>query len=63
MRLRRVFYPLHIRLARHGCANRPSYQIVVIPSTKSRDEPPIEQLGKFHASECLVTISYVHARL
>ncbi|XP_057321071.1 probable 28S ribosomal protein S16, mitochondrial [Microplitis mediator] len=36
-----------IRLARYGCANRPFYHIVVMPTVLDQLEPPIEQLGTF----------------
>ncbi|XP_008559299.1 probable 28S ribosomal protein S16, mitochondrial [Microplitis demolitor] len=36
-----------IRLARYGCANRPFFHIVVMPTKLDQHEPPIEQLGTF----------------
>ena len=36
-----------IRLALHGCANRPFFRVVLMPSNRPRDETPIEQLGTF----------------
>ena len=38
---------LAIRLARHGCANRPFYHVVVMKKHLGRDKPPIEQLGSY----------------
>ena len=38
---------LAIRLALHGCVNRPFYHVVVIKKHKGRDKPPIEQLGTY----------------
>jgi len=38
---------LAIRLARHGCANRPFYHIVVIAHKEKRDADPIEQIGTY----------------
>ncbi|XP_063431030.1 small ribosomal subunit protein bS16m-like [Mytilus trossulus] len=36
-----------IRLALHGCTNRPFYQIVVCRNRKPRDGPFIERLGSY----------------
>ncbi|XP_035826342.1 28S ribosomal protein S16, mitochondrial [Aplysia californica] len=36
-----------IRLALHGCTNRPFYHIVLTKNTRPRDAPPFEQLGTF----------------
>ena len=38
---------LAIRLALHGCVNRPFYHVVVIKKHMGRDKPPIEQLGTY----------------
>ena len=38
---------LIIRLASHGCRNRPFHHIVVIQNKKRRDALPVEQLGTF----------------
>ena len=38
---------LAIRLALHGCANRPFYHIVVIQTQRARNSRAIEQLGSF----------------
>lgn len=50
------FYPgpfkgLAIRLARHGCTNRPFYHIVVIPIHRARDAKPLEQIGTYDEME------------
>ncbi|KAL1140673.1 hypothetical protein AAG570_000603 [Ranatra chinensis] len=36
-----------IRLARHGCTNRPFFHIVVMMKGRNQHEQPIEQLGSF----------------
>lgn len=36
-----------IRLARHGCTNRPFYHIVVMMKKHNQHEQPIEQLGTY----------------
>ncbi|KAK2155872.1 hypothetical protein NP493_2013g00007 [Ridgeia piscesae] len=38
---------LAIRLALHGCANRPFYHIVVMQTHRARNSRAIEQLGTF----------------
>ena len=38
---------LAIRLALHGCTNRPFYHIVVIQKHKARNARVIEQLGSY----------------
>ena len=41
------FRGLAVRLALHGCTNRPFYHMVVIPTHKGRDSTPLEQIGTF----------------
>lgn len=36
-----------IRLALHGCANRPFYHIVVLRRYKARNDTPVDQVGSF----------------
>ncbi|BFY97195.1 hypothetical protein BsWGS_00235 [Bradybaena similaris] len=36
-----------IKLAYHGCANRPFFHIVLLNNTSPRDAPPFEQLGTY----------------
>ncbi|XP_060828195.1 small ribosomal subunit protein bS16m [Bombus pascuorum] len=42
-----AFYPRSIRFVRYGCANRPFYHIVVMPTKSGQHKPPIEQLGTY----------------
>ena len=42
---------LAIRLALHGCTNRPFYHIVVMPTYKARDHRPVEQIGTYDPME------------
>jgi len=39
---------LRMRLALHGCINRPFYHIVVANNTSKRDGKHIEQVSSFH---------------
>lgn len=36
-----------IKLALHGCSNRPFYHIVLLNNTSDRDATPFEQLGTY----------------
>ncbi|KAJ6643219.1 putative 28S ribosomal protein S16, mitochondrial [Pseudolycoriella hygida] len=36
-----------IRLARHGCTNRPFYHVVVMERRKNQHQPVIEQVGTY----------------
>ncbi|XP_055878414.1 28S ribosomal protein S16, mitochondrial-like isoform X1 [Biomphalaria glabrata] len=36
-----------IKLALHGCTNRPFYHIVLLKNISPRDAPPVEQLGTY----------------
>ncbi|KAH9520161.1 37S ribosomal protein S16, mitochondrial [Bulinus truncatus] len=36
-----------IKLALHGCTNRPFYHIVLLKNISDRDAPPAEQLGTY----------------
>lgn len=52
-----------IRLARHGCTNRPFYHIVVMESFAEQFDPCIEQVGTFDPipnkyNEKLVALNY-----
>ena len=38
---------LAIRLAMHGCTNRPFFHIVVMKQHLGRNKPPLEQLGSY----------------
>ncbi|KAL8600412.1 37S ribosomal protein S16, mitochondrial [Nucella lapillus] len=38
---------LMIRLALHGCNNRPFYQLVLMPGRAHRNAVPLEQLGTY----------------
>ena len=54
---------LAIKLALHGCANRPFYHVVVMLKHKGRDKPPIEQLGTYDPmkndnNEVLIALNY-----
>ncbi len=54
---------LAIRFARHGCANRPFYHIVVIKTRKGQRKEPLDQIGSFDPmpnehGEKLVAINY-----
>lgn len=58
---------LSIRLALHGCANRPFYHIVVMPARFNRDAKPTEQLGTFDPlvnkhNEKLVAVNFDRLR-
>jgi len=39
-------YPV-IRLAKHGCTNRPFYHIVLLNNNMDRQSVPLEKLGTF----------------
>ena len=54
---------LAIRLALHGCTNRPFYHLVVMHAYKGRDNRVIEQIGSYdpvpnYKNEKLVGISF-----
>ena len=54
---------LAIRLARHGCTNRPFFHIVVIKKYKGTHGPVLEQVGTFdpmpnERNEKLVAFNY-----
>lgn len=54
---------LAIRLALHGCANRPFYHVVVAKQHRGRDTPPIEQLGTYEPmknenNEVLIALNF-----
>lgn len=36
-----------IKLAYHGCSNRPFFHIVLLQNISDRDAPPLEQLGTY----------------
>ena len=40
-------WPFRIRLALHGCANRPFYHIVVLGKGRRHDARPREQIGTY----------------
>lgn len=56
-----------IRLALHGCANRPFYHIVAMPHRRSRNGRVLEQIGSFDPlpnvdNETLVAINFERLR-
>jgi len=58
---------LSIKLALHGCANRPFYHIVLLPHRAGRDDTPMEQLGTFDPvanknNEKLVAVNFDRLR-
>ena len=62
-----MYRGLSIRLALHGCSNRPFFQLVVVPQHRARNAKPIEQIGSVDPmvnayNEKLVAINYDRLR-
>ncbi|KAK7477834.1 hypothetical protein BaRGS_00030912, partial [Batillaria attramentaria] len=58
---------LMIRLALHGCTNRPFYHVVVMPNRSNRNALPLEQIGSYDPmpnihQEKLVAINFERLR-
>ncbi|XP_014665258.1 PREDICTED: probable 28S ribosomal protein S16, mitochondrial [Priapulus caudatus] len=56
-----------IRLARHGCTNRPFYHLVAIQHKRARNYEPLEQIGTFDPmpnadNEKLVAVNFERLR-
>ncbi|XP_064620682.1 small ribosomal subunit protein bS16m-like [Lineus longissimus] len=65
--LRPIYRGLRIRIARHGCANRPFYHVVCMDRHRARDSRIHEQLGTYDTlpnknSEILVSLNFERIR-